>query len=171
MARTAQEIIAEREANKAAPQRTAQEIIALRNAPFEPYVGGPTTAEAIGDVGLAAAEGFNTAGEFAADVIKTPLDLTMRNIEGYKQAFTGDKGNFFSRMYEGFMTPPSINIDGEEKELGEITRDVFNPDELTRDQYAIPEGEGPSWLKPAKQSLRQVLNCSRLPQWAVPNTC
>jgi hypothetical protein len=150
MARTAQEIIAEREANKAAPQRTAQEIIALRNAPFEPYVGGPTTAEAIGDVGLAAAEGFNTAGEFAADVIKTPLDLTMRNIEGYKQAFTGDKGNFFSRMYEGFMTPPSINIDGEEKELGEITRDVFNPDELTRDQYAIPEGEGPSWLKPAK---------------------
>ena len=103
-----------------------------------------SAGEMAGDVGKAAAKGVNKAGEFLADTLALPLTSTMRQLEGYKQAFTGEGGNVFSRFWEGATSDEATEIGG--KKVGDFTQETFNPRPDQADyveEMTIPEGRYP----------------------------
>ena len=129
-----------------APKEDAREPVDLL-APKREY----STGQAMGDVQLSMEEGINQGAEFMADVGMFPTRMLLRANQGFQNMVRPDgKTGIFKRFWEGVSKEPEI----EGVTIGDVTKEMFNPDELTRDKYLIPEGEGPEWLSMAKKGAK-----------------
>ena len=149
---------------------TAEEALAYVKQKYPAAPAGPSFGDMAADVQLAAEEGVNKGAEFMGDLAMLPTQLALRQFQGVKDMVSGPPEgeadgvwNMFKRYGQGVMREPSIEIlppsgitpaPAETLSIGDVTKEMFNPDELTRDQYRIPEGEGGKGFEFAKNTAR-----------------